>query len=101
LSPPAGVAVHSRPRGWTSKAIRLIEADAHRSADTHLLRYPLPSSWSDNAGIELYLKVTLLADSGDRYADTYFSDEWVKAQELDTSAPAAALTEFERSGHWD
>ncbi len=24
--------------------------------------------------------VTLLADSGDRYADTYFSDEWVSAQ---------------------
>jgi len=42
----------------------------------------------------------LRADSGDRYADTYFCDEWVNAQELDTSAPAAALTEFERSGHW-
>jgi len=56
LSRPARVAVHSRPRGWTSNAIRLIEADAHRSADTHLLRYPLPSAWSDNAGIELYLK---------------------------------------------
>ena len=82
MSPPARVAVRSRPRGWTSNAIRLIEAfedRAHRSADTHLL----------------------LADSGDRYADTYFCDEWVKAQELDTSAPAAALTEFERSGHWD
>jgi hypothetical protein len=82
LSPPARVAVHSRPRGWSSNAIRLIEADAHRSADTHLLRYPLPSAWSDNA-------------------DTYFCDEWVKTQELDTSAPAAALTQFERSGHWD
>ncbi|MDT5356373.1 MAG: cysteine synthase [Mycobacterium sp.] len=45
--------------------------------------------------------VTLLADSGDRYADTYFCDEWVKAHGLDTAAPAAALTEFERSGHWD
>jgi cysteine synthase len=45
--------------------------------------------------------VTLLADSGDRYADSYFSDEWVKPQALDISAPAAALTEFERSGHWD
>jgi cysteine synthase len=45
--------------------------------------------------------VTLLADSGDRYADTYFCDEWVKIQALDTSAPAAALAEFERSGHWD
>jgi cysteine synthase A len=45
--------------------------------------------------------VTLLADSGDRYVDTYFCDEWVKVQKLDTSAPVAALTEFERSGHWD
>jgi cysteine synthase len=56
LSPTARVAVRSRPRGWTSNAIRLIEADAHRSADTHLLGYPLPSAWSANAGIELYLK---------------------------------------------
>jgi cysteine synthase A len=56
LSPPARVAVRSRPRGCTSNAIRLIEADAHRSADTHLLRYSLPSAWCDNAGIELYLK---------------------------------------------
>jgi hypothetical protein len=34
----------------------LIEADAHRSADTHLLRYPLPLAWSDETGVELYLK---------------------------------------------
>jgi cysteine synthase len=45
--------------------------------------------------------VTSLADSGDRYAATYFRDEWLKTQVLDTSAPATALTEFERSGHWD
>lgn len=45
--------------------------------------------------------VTLLADRGDRYADTYFCDEWVKAHGLDTAAPTAALTEFERSGRWD
>ena len=31
--------------------------------------------------------VTLLADSGDRYADTYFSDEWVSAQGLEPPAP--------------
>ena len=31
--------------------------------------------------------VTLLADSGDRYADTYFSDEWVSAQGLDPDRP--------------
>ncbi len=44
--------------------------------------------------------VTLLADSGDRYADTYFSDEWVSAQGLDPSGPARALVEFERSCRW-
>lgn len=42
----------ARTRGWTSEAIRIIEADANRSADTHLLRYPLPDEW----GIDLYLK---------------------------------------------
>ncbi|MCV7400351.1 PLP-dependent cysteine synthase family protein [Mycobacterium fragae] len=56
MSKPARVAVHSRPRGWTDNAIRLIEADARRSADTHLLRYPLPSAWCDDADVELYLK---------------------------------------------
>jgi cysteine synthase len=44
--------------------------------------------------------VTLLADSGDRYTDTYFSDEWVSAQGLDPTAPAEALVEFERNCHW-
>jgi cysteine synthase A len=56
LNKPARVAVRSRPRGWTDNAIRLIEADAHRSADTHLLRYPLPSAWCDDADVQLYLK---------------------------------------------
>jgi cysteine synthase len=41
-----------RTRSWTSEAVRVIEADANRSADTHLLRYPLPAEW----GIDLYLK---------------------------------------------
>jgi len=44
--------------------------------------------------------VTLLADSGDRYADTYFSDEWVSAQGLDPIDHAEALVEFERSCRW-
>ncbi|OBL01123.1 lyase [Mycobacterium sp. 1245499.0] len=44
--------------------------------------------------------VTLLADSGDRYRDTYFSDEWVRAQGLDPTGPAEALVEFERSCTW-
>ncbi|MFZ2178873.1 MAG: PLP-dependent cysteine synthase family protein [Rhodococcus sp. (in: high G+C Gram-positive bacteria)] len=39
-------------RQWVDNAVRLIEADAQRSADTHLLRYPLPPEW----GVQLYLK---------------------------------------------
>jgi cysteine synthase A len=41
-----------RTREWSNEAVRVIEADANRSADTHLLRYPLPPEW----GIDLYLK---------------------------------------------
>lgn len=37
---------------WTSTAIALLEADATRSADTHLHIFPLPREW----GIDLYLK---------------------------------------------
>ena len=47
---------HDRPRGWVDDAVRLIEADARRSADTHLLRYPLPSAWSEGVDVQLYLK---------------------------------------------
>ncbi len=50
------IAVRSRPRCWTDDAIRLIQADARRSADTHLLRYPLPSAWCTDFDIALYLK---------------------------------------------
>src|SRR6187455_206578 len=39
-------------REWAREAIALVEADANRSADTHLLPFPLPRSW----GIDLYLK---------------------------------------------
>ncbi|WP_087132213.1 PLP-dependent cysteine synthase family protein [Microbacterium esteraromaticum] len=37
---------------WVSSAIRVLEADANRSADTHLHLFPLPAEW----GIDLYLK---------------------------------------------
>ncbi|WP_067815879.1 PLP-dependent cysteine synthase family protein [Nocardia inohanensis] len=42
----------STPRAWADNAVRLIDADTQRSADTHLLRYPLPPEW----GVQLYLK---------------------------------------------
>ena len=44
-SDPAG-------RAWVDRAVAMVEADARRSADTHLLVYPLPPEW----GIDLYLK---------------------------------------------
>ena len=44
--------------------------------------------------------VTLLADSGDRYADTYFNEEWLTRSGLNDSAFAAVFVEFERSGFW-
>jgi cysteine synthase A len=39
-------------RTWLKESVRLVKADANRSADTHLLRFPLPERW----GIDLYLK---------------------------------------------
>ncbi|MFE5869902.1 PLP-dependent cysteine synthase family protein [Streptomyces roseifaciens] len=39
-------------RTWLAEAVRKVQADANRSADTHLLRFPLPEEW----GIDLYLK---------------------------------------------
>lgn len=39
-------------RDWVCEAVRIIEADANRSADTHLLPFPLPAEW----GVRLYLK---------------------------------------------
>jgi cysteine synthase len=56
LTERAGVAVRELPRTWTDNAIRLIEADARRSADTHLLRYPLPTGWDADVEVALYLK---------------------------------------------
>jgi cysteine synthase len=39
-------------REWANEAVRRIDADANRSADTHLHVFPLPVEW----GIDLYLK---------------------------------------------
>ena len=44
------------PRAWVDDAIRLIGADSRRSADTHMLRYPLPASWCEQVDLALYLK---------------------------------------------
>ncbi len=39
-------------RAWVNAAIEAIGADVQRSADTHLLRFPLPLRWN----VDLYLK---------------------------------------------
>ena len=44
--------------------------------------------------------VTLLCDAGERYRDTYFDDEWLSSKGIDSSASAAVLHEFERTGRW-
>ena len=44
----------AHPSRWLNTAVRRIEADYHRSADTHLIPLPLPGLAA--AGIDLYLK---------------------------------------------
>jgi cysteine synthase len=39
-------------RRWVDEAVRVVEADANRSADTHLHVFPLPADWD----VDLYLK---------------------------------------------
>ncbi len=39
-------------RRRVDEVVRRVEADANRSADTHLLAFPLPRAW----GVDLYLK---------------------------------------------
>nr|WP_309238070.1 PLP-dependent cysteine synthase family protein [Streptomyces albidus (ex Kaewkla and Franco 2022)] len=39
-------------RSWLKEAVRKVQADNNRSADTHLLAFPLPEEW----GVDLYLK---------------------------------------------
>ncbi|WP_016698612.1 PLP-dependent cysteine synthase family protein [Actinoalloteichus spitiensis] len=45
-------ALGRRARAWADEAVRRVQADANRSADTHLHLVPLPAEW----GIDLYLK---------------------------------------------
>jgi cysteine synthase A len=42
----------ARTRAWVHEAIRLVEAEGNRSADTHLHVFPLPRDW----GVDVYLK---------------------------------------------
>jgi cysteine synthase A len=46
------VSTRSNDRDWLNEAIRKVEADNNRSADTHLHVFPLPEAWD----VDLYLK---------------------------------------------
>jgi len=52
VTPPRTVPERPASRAWANEAVRRIEADANRSADTHLHLFPLPADW----GIDVYLK---------------------------------------------
>ena len=43
---------------------------------------------------------TLICDAGDRYADTYYADDWVAAQGLDLSPHLATIERFLATGAW-
>ena len=47
-----GVGTRLGSRDWANEAIRRIEADENRSADTHLHAFPLPEPWN----VDLYLQ---------------------------------------------
>nr|WP_206038217.1 PLP-dependent cysteine synthase family protein [Rhodococcus sp. HNM0569] len=44
--------------------------------------------------------VTVLCDGGERYADTYYNDDWVREQGLDLTDPSATLDAFVATGRW-
>ena len=44
--------------------------------------------------------VTLLADDGDRYLDTYFDDAWVESKGFDLLPPTLTVERFLADGTW-
>ncbi|HEX8869967.1 MAG TPA: pyridoxal-phosphate dependent enzyme, partial [Lentzea sp.] len=44
--------------------------------------------------------VTLLCDGGERYANTYYDDSWVSAQDMDLDPCLERLNNFHRTGNW-
>ena len=44
--------------------------------------------------------VSILCDSGERYASTLYNDDWLAAQDLDVSADEARMARFLSEGCW-
>ncbi|GAK85043.1 cysteine synthase B [Vibrio ponticus] len=88
----------STQREWTNNAIRKIEADYQRSADTHLIKLDLPCI----AGIDLYLKDESTHPTGSlkhRLARSLFlyalSNGWVGPETtiIESSSGSTAVSE--------
>jgi cysteine synthase A len=85
-------------RTWANEAIRRIEADENRSADTHLHAFPLPAQW----GIDLYLKDESVHPTGSlkhRLARSLFlyglCNGWIteRTTTVDASSGSTAVSE--------
>jgi len=44
--------------------------------------------------------VTLVCDRGDRYADTYYSDDWIRSRHIDLEAQQRVIATFLSTGAW-
>ncbi|TDB78670.1 PLP-dependent cysteine synthase family protein [Actinomadura sp. KC216] len=85
-------------RTWVAEAIRRVDADANRSADTHLHVFPLPPDW----GIDLYLKDESVHPTGSlkhRLARSLFlyglANGWIRADTtvIEASSGSTAVSE--------
>ena len=85
-------------RRWAAEAIRKVQADQQRSADTHLLKMPLPEDW----GVDLYLKDETTHPTGSlkhRLARSLFlyglANGWIRedAPVVEASSGSTAISE--------
>ncbi|HEY8577961.1 MAG TPA: PLP-dependent cysteine synthase family protein [Devosia sp.] len=79
---------------------RLLSRRVGGSTGTNLIGILWAASRMRAAGEEGSL-VTLICDSGERYGDTYYNDEWLQQQRLDVTPAEAAVEIALRMGELD
>ena len=91
-------------RAWIAEAIRKVEADANRSADTHLHVFPLPPEW----GIDLYLKDESMHPTGSlkhRLARSLFlyglANGWIREGTVIIEASSGSTAVSEAYCEWN
>jgi cysteine synthase A len=89
------------PDAASFAALRYLERHMGRrcggSTGTNLIATLRLASDMQKAG-EKGSVVTLICDGGERYTDTYFNPEWIKAQGLDLTVWEQALENFDNTG---